>query len=154
MKLSVLVTSLVLGISSVAAAAPHAPAVHANANLVAQARFAPPMTRPVAHPVKWMLLDTAKPSRFGRTVIDVNTKLRFSKLKLEALRGGVSSIDKVLITYANGRTQTVDLDARLGGFGSNSFKIIELDGRMSRQITKIVIVSKSRARGSYSISAA
>lgn len=151
MKLSVLVTSLVLGISSVAAAAPGAPAVHANP--VMQARFAPPMVRPLPHPVKWMQLDTAKASRFGRTVIDVNTKARFTKLKLEALRG-VASIDKVMITYANGRTQIVELDTRLGGFGAKSFKVIELDGRNARQISKIVILSKGGSRASYSISAA
>jgi hypothetical protein len=150
-KLSVLITSLVLGISSVAVAAPGAPAVHANP--VAQARFAPPMVRPLPHPVKWMQLDTAKPSRFGRTVVDVNTRARFTKLKLEALRG-VASIDKVMITYANGRTQTVELDTRLGGYGAKSFKIIELDGRNARQISKIVILSKGGARSSYSISAA
>lgn len=149
MKVSALITSLVLGISSVAAAAPGAPAVHANP--VAAARFAPPLTRPL--PVRWMLLDTAKPTRFGRTVVDVDTKLRFSKLKLEAVRG-VSSIDKVMITYANGRTQIVNLDKRLGGWGAQSSAIIELDGRASRQITKIVVLGKSTGRGSYSISAA
>lgn len=151
MKISALVTSLVLGISSVAAAAPGAPAVHQHP--VAAARFAPPMVRPLPSPTHWMLLDTAKPSRFGRTVVDVNTKARFSKLKLEAVRG-VASIDKVVITYANGRTQTVELDQRLGGYGAKSFSIIELDGRNARQITKIVILSKFGSRASYSISAA
>ncbi len=149
-KLSVLITSLVLGASSVAVAAPGATAVRPNP--VVQARFAPPATRPL--PVKWMQLDTATPSRLGRTVVDVKTKARFTKLKLEALRGGVATIDKVMITYANGRTQTVNLDTRLGGYGSQSFKIIDLDGRNARQISKIVIVSKSGSRASYSISAA
>lgn len=151
MKVSALITSLVLGISSVAVAAPGAPAVHANP--VAQARFAPPMVRPLPHPVRWTLLDTSKPSRFGRMVIDVNSKARFTKLKLEAQRG-VASIDKVMITYANGRTQTVELDQRLGGYGAKSFAVIELDGRNARQISKIVILSKSGTRASYSISAA
>jgi hypothetical protein len=153
MKISALVTSLVLGISSVAGAAPGAPAAHHNA--VVAARYAPPMVRPLPvrpAPVRWMQLDTASSSRFGRTVIDVNTKLRFSKLKLEALRG-VSSIDKVLVTYGNGRTQTIELDKRLGGFGAQSFAVIDLNGN-ARQITKIVILSKSRTRASYSISAA
>lgn len=155
MKLSVLVTSIVLGISSVAAAAPGAldRDARVNAEPVVAARFAPPMVRPLPHPVKWMLLDTAKPSRFGRTVIDVDTKARFTKLKLEAQRG-VASIEKLVITYANGRTQVVDLDTRLGGYGAQSFKIIELDGRNARQISKIVIHSKRGTRASYSISAA
>lgn len=149
MKISALVTSLVLGISSVAAAAPSAPAVQHSQ---VAARFAPPMVRPLPHATKWMLLDTAKPSWFGRTTVNVNTKLRFTKLKLEALRG-VASIDKVMITYANGRTQTVEVDKRLGGYGAQSFALIELDGRNARQIKKIVILAKG-GRASYSISAA
>lgn|GEM_PF-3626349 len=159
MKVSALITSLVLGISSVAVAAPGAPAVHANPVAqarfapVAQERFAPPMVRPLPHPVRWTLLDTSKPSRFGRMVIDVDSKARFTKLKLEAQRG-VASIDKVMITYANGRTQTVELDKRIGGYGAKSFAVIELDGRNARQISKIVIFSKSGMRASYSISAA
>ena len=151
MKVATFVTSLVLGISSVAAAAPGAPAVHQSH--VAAARFAPPMVRPLPSPTRWTQLDTSRPSRFGRMVVDVNTKQRFSKLKLEALRG-VASIDKVMITYANGRTQTVELDQRLGGYGAKSFAVIELDGRNARQITKIVILAKSGTRASYSISAA
>jgi hypothetical protein len=151
MKISAIVASLVLGISSVAAAAPHAPAVHRNP--VAAARFAPSMVRPLPSPTRWTLLDTSKPSRFGRMVIDVNSRARFSKLKLEATRG-VASIDKVMLTYANGRTQTVEVDKRIGGYGAQSFSIIELDGRNARQISKIVILSKSGTRASYSISAA
>jgi len=148
MKISALVTSLVLGISTVAAAAPGAPAVHANP--VAAARFAPPMYRP--QPTRWTLLDTSKPSRFGRQVIDVNSKRAYTKLKLEAQRG-VASIDKVMVTFGNGRTQTIEVDKRLGGFGASSFTVLDLNGG-SRQITKIVILSKSGARASYSISAA
>jgi hypothetical protein len=148
MKIATLVTSLVLGISSVAAAAPGAPAFHQNP--VAAARFSPPIARPM--PTHWMLLDTAKASRFGRTVVDVNTKARFSKLKLESVRG-VASIDKVVVTYGNGRTQTIEVDKRLGGYGAQSFAIVDLNGA-SRQITKIVILAKSGARASYSISAA
>lgn len=152
MKINALVASVVLGISSLAAASPHAPAVHADA--VAQARFAPPaVSRPLPIPVRWTLLGTAQPSRFGRTVIDVDTKARFGRLKLEAVRG-VAAIDKVMITYANGRTQIVDLDVRLGGYGAKSFTVIQLDGRNAREIDKIVIVSKSGTRSSYSISAA
>lgn len=158
MKISALITSLVLGVSSVAVAAPGAPAVHKHP--VAAERFAPPMVRPhvrpLPQPTRWMLLDTAKPTWFGRTVVDVNTKLRFTKLKLEALRG-VASIDKVMITYANGRTQIVELDRRLGGHGAQSFAVIDLDGQLSRQITKIVILSAKGSRlsrASYTISAA
>lgn len=153
MKISALVTSLVLGVSSVAVAAPGAPAVHQKP--LAAARYAPPMVRPLPvrpAPVRWMQLDTAKPSRFGRTVVDVNSRQRFSKLKLEALRG-IASIDKVLVTFGNGRTQTIELDRRLGGFGAQRAAVIDLKGN-ARQITKIVILSKSNTRASYSISAA
>lgn len=160
MKIATLVTSLVLGMSSVAAAAPHAPAVHANP---VAARYTPPMVRPqpqqrpMVRPLpqhtRWTLLDTSKPSRAGRQVIDVNSRRGFTKLKLEATRG-VAMIDKVLITFANGRTQVVNVDKRLSGFGYSSFTLIDLNGNGSRQIDKIVILSKSGTRASYSISAA
>lgn len=150
MKIATLVTSLILGMSSVAAAAPGAPAVHANP---VAARFAPPMYRPLPQHTRWTLLETARPSRFGRQVIDVHSRARFTKLKLEATRG-VAMIDKVMITFANGRTQVVNLDKRLMGYGASSFTVIDLDGFNGRQISKIVILSKSGMRSSYSISAA
>lgn len=155
MKISAIVTALVLGASSLAAAAPsitHQQTVQRTyRDNVADRRFAPPMVRPA--PVRWQLLDSAKPSRLGRTVVDVNSKARFSKLKLEATRG-TASIDKVMITFANGRTQIVNLDKRLSGYGASSFAIIELDGLVGRQISKIVVLSKTNARASYSILAA
>ena len=149
MKISALVTSLVLGISTVASAAPSTAALHAKPVAL---RVAPPMHRPA--PLRWTVLDTTSSSRFGRQVIDVSSRARYSKLKLELTRG-VAVIDKVMITFANGRTQTVDLDKRLGGFAGSSQAVIDLDGHFGRQISKIVIVSKkSNARASYSISAA
>ena len=158
MKISAIVTSLVLGISSVAAAAPsithQASSQHTS---VAARRFEPPMTRPAIRPlpapVRWQLLDTAKPSRAGRQVIDVHSRARFTKLKLEATRG-TAVIDKVLVTFANGRTQVIEVDKRLAGYGSASFTILDLGGASSRQISKIVVVSAPNTRASYSILAA
>ena len=134
-KLSALVATVVLGISGVAAAAPmrgpHGP-------------IATQFARPQA--LRWTLLDSARAAG-GRQVIHVSGNQRFTKLKLEANRG-TALIDKVLVTFANGRTQTIEVDARISGM-----KIIDLNGG-ARDISRIVIVSQGRSRASFSVLAA
>jgi hypothetical protein len=132
-KISALVATVVLGISGVVAAAPNSYGqVHSPAQF-----------RPVARPApygwnRWTMLDTAQ-LRGGRDVIAINSPQRFTKLKLEATRG-MASIDKVLVTFGNGRTQLIEVDQRLGGRG-NSSAVLDLDGRgdRGRQIKSIVI---------------
>lgn len=144
MKISALIASAVLGISGVAAAAPVS-TVHASPIAVAY--------RPIQRPQRpqmqrWTLLDTQN-GRAGRNVISVSTDQRFTKLAIKATRGS-AMIDKVVVTFANGRSQTIDLNERIvaGDYG----KQIDLNGN-SRQITKIVVVSKGRA-SSYQVLAA
>ena len=137
LKISALVATVVLGLSGVAAAAP-GPAVHGP--LAGRYERMPAQ--------RWTLLDTAQ-SRGGRQVINVNSSQRFTKLKLEAGRG-TAVIDKVLVTFGNGRTQVIEVDARIG---ANASKVIDLAGNQ-RAITKIVILSQGRTRASYSVLAA
>lgn len=143
MKFSALVASLVLGLSSVAVAAPtvrdHRPPARTSY------RPAPPRPMPAQ---RWTLLD-ASTAREGRNVIRVTTKKRFSKLKLEATRGAVV-IDKVIVTFGNGRTQTIRVNAQLGM--NRAGRILDLPG-VAREIDRIVVVTKGRTRGSYTVQA-
>lgn len=144
MKLSALVTTLVLGFSSVAVAAP---------TVRDHRHDAPQVYRPVrARPApvqRWTLLDASN-AREGRNVIRVATKQRFTKLKLEATRGA-TMIDKVIVTFGNGRTRTIAVNARLGM--NTGAKILDLPGA-AREIDRIVVVTKGRARASYTVQAA
>lgn len=181
MKLTALVATLFLGLSSAALAAPTsttspgaptvrdhrgrapapapAPALivrdhRGRAPRVAQASIAHsimPAARPtVMAPVRpfaprWTLLDTLS-ARPGRQVIQVQSPARFSRLKLEATRGPIR-IDRVVITFANGRTQVVDLDRRLDQRGP---AVIDLNGG-ARQVTRIVITTKGNRRGAFTV---
>jgi len=145
MKISALIASAVLGISGVAAAAPTTAFQHTNAAPVTVAY------RPIQRPQRpqmqrWTVLDSHS-GRSGRNVINVDSDQRFTQLQIKATQGSVA-IDKVLVTFANGRTQTIDLSERITA-GDRGTKI-DLNGNM-RQITKIVVVAKGRARSSYQV---
>jgi len=147
MKLSALVTTLVLGLSSVAVAAPTV-RDHRHPAPPTPTTYRPVRPKPV--PVKrWTLLD-ASSAREGRNVIRVTTKQRFSKLKLEATRGAMV-VDKVIVTFGNGRTRTIDVNARLGT--NTGAKILDLPGA-DREIDRIVVITRGRTRASYTVQAA
>lgn len=161
MSLKALITTIVLGTSSVALAAPvvrdhRTPAPtpvatidHRNTidiNASAELRFGRPGYYPTPAPMpptlSWIsLANDAKVS--GRTAIRVPQGTRaFTKLELRAQQGN-TQIDRVLITFGNGQTQTVELNKRLSKF--QSAISIDLNGS-SRFITKVVLVGKSNGR--------
>lgn len=160
MKISALVTTLALGLSSVAVAAPNRPVVRDHRAPIVQPQrpLARPAVRPIVRPavrpwtrpapVRWTVLDTAS-TRGKFQVINVSSRQRFSTLKLEATRGA-ALIDRVMITFGNGRTQTIDLDRRIGG--NSAPYLIDLSGD-DRYISRIVVVTKGRTRAAYTVSA-
>ena len=142
-----IITSLVLSLSTAAFASPSAPAYnnapdhhlmpdHARVDRGFKRR--PPI-------MQWQTLSSSK-RLSGRQMIRVNSSAAYSKLKLEASLG-TTFIDKVLITFGNGQTQTVDLDKRLS---AHDPLVIDLDG-MTRKITKVVVVGRSSWRGSINV---
>ena len=143
-KISAIVTALVLGASSVAMAAPG----FGPANTRAPMGQAYRPFRPV--PQSWVTLESNGSLARGRDHINVNTGARFSKLKLESASRGSLFIDKVIISFANGQKQVVELDKRLGN--RTGAALIDVDGR-SRQITRIVVMGKGGYRGTYTLSA-
>ena len=141
MKKIVLATSLVLGLSSAAFAKPVAPG------------YAPPapglhdhgMHRPLPLPASWtMLSSSAALNARGRALVDVSTNARFQKLKLES---SSLFVDKIMIVFQNGKTQTVDLDKRLSRYDSSL--TIDLEGRGARKIDKIVVYGKNARIGGW-----
>ena len=149
-KLAIIVTSLVLGTSSLALAdhdtaiapgKPYAPSElgdHGN-------HFGWRKPRPQ----HWSTLASNMMLSRGRTTIDVDSKLRFSKLSLDA--NGSLFLDKILIVFANGERQVVKVDKRLGRYSDPL--VIDLDGR-SRMIDNVMLVSKNtRFRSSVTLKA-
>ena len=142
-KISALVTALVLGASSAAMAAP-------GYGSFGPANDRAPMGRPFRPiPQSWVTLESSGSLARGRDFVNVSTNTRFSKLKLEAQRGSLF-IDKLVITFANGQRQVVELDKTIGARSGGT--VIDLDGR-SRQISRIMVVGKGGWRGSYTVAA-
>jgi hypothetical protein len=140
MKLTAMLTTLVIGLcSTIALAAPNDHASFRRPDVVDQ-------RRPGAIHLRWTSLAISQ-VRNNRQVIRVSSRQKLSKLKIEATRG-MTMIDKVHITYANGRTQIVEVDARIGMSGRPA--MIDLQGR-DRQISRIVIVTKGSSRSSFAV---
>lgn len=139
-KIAALVTTLLLGASTAALAAPNEPYVRDHRAPYTQFRPQIP---------SWTLLSSNASLARGRDRIAVNSSARFSKLKLEAARGSVF-IDKIVITFANGERQVVNLDKRIGA--RTGAMTIDLDGR-SRQIAKIVVSGQGSFRAGYNLAA-
>ena len=140
-KIAALVTTLILGASTAALASPDEPYVRDHRAPYTQ--FRPQLP-------SWTLLTSNASLVRGKDRVHVETPMRFSKLKLEASRGAMF-IDKVVITFANGERQVVNLDRMIGTRSGGA--LIDLSGR-SRQIAKIVVSGRGGFRSGYSISAA
>ena len=158
MSLKALITTLVIGSSSVALAAPtvrdhrtsevtttidHRNSIDVNAR--ADFRFQQRPVRPlppVPAPLTWVTLANDMQVS-GRTSIKVApTTRQFTKLELRAEQGN-TSIDKVMIVFGNGRSQVVDLKAKLGKRDSSIS--IDLNGN-ARSIERIVLLGRSNGR--------
>jgi hypothetical protein len=151
MSLKALITTLVIGSSSVALAAPavaygptvrdHRTSIDVNARAGIQFQGPRPLPyRPA--PLTWVTLANNMQVA-GRTSIKVApTTRQFTKLELRAEKGN-TSIDKVMIVFGNGRSQVVDLNTKLSKRASTLS--IDLKGD-SRTIDRIVLVGKSNGR--------
>jgi hypothetical protein len=165
MQLKILITTLILGSSSVALASPDVRdhRTHTTTTIVA-----PPPVAPIAQPSV-----TVTPARFdrlavqpvpqswrrpvqtwttlandaridGRMVIDLGAYNRqYSRLSLRSDGNGRTKIDRVMIVFGNGERQTIELNAKL--HKSSSAVSIDLKGN-TRNIDKIVLVGKSNGR--------
>lgn len=140
-KIAALVTTLILGASTAALAAPNAP--YERDHRAPYTQFRPRLP-------SWTTLASNESLSRGRDRVAVANMSRFTKLKIEASRGSMF-IDKVVITFANGERQVVNLDKTLGRYTGGA--TIDLQGR-ARQITSISVSGKGGFRSGYSLSAA
>src|SRR3954466_10808229 len=115
MNLKAIVTTLVLGSSSIALAAPNV----RDHRTDAQPSFQPSYQtqyRPAPRPRAIVLAQSTRLQ--GRDVIRVNDSRAFTKLELRS-QSGRTQLDKVLITFGNGQSQVIDCNKTLSG--SESF---------------------------------
>jgi hypothetical protein len=141
-KLAVLATTLILGASSVALADHATP----NASYAPSDRAYRPRPLPVP---SWTTLSLGRLSMRGRALVDVSSNERFEKLKLEAF--GAMFVDRIKIVFANGKSQVIDVDRRLGRGGESSLTF-DLEKR-SRKIDKIVVYGRGGQRASFKLMA-
>lgn len=142
MNIKAIVTTLILGSSSLALAAPNV-RDHRDEDRVSQFQSPyRPAPRPMIRPV--LLANDARVQ--GRDVIRVSDTRAFTKLELRS-QAGRTQLDKVLITFGNGQSQVIDCNKTLSG--SESFSI-DLAGN-ARNIKKIVLVGKSGRRAALDV---
>lgn len=128
-----IITALLLGTSTIAAADPAPPAFSWLRHTVEAPK--PPT----------MLASSTRVN--GRDTIKVNDYLRaFNKLELRA-RSGRTDLDKVVITFGNGKTQTINCNRVLQ---NNQSFTIDLKGDQ-RNLKKVVLVGKSGRRASLDV---
>ncbi len=171
MQLKALIATLVLGSSSVALAdtqirdhrgypntvtttvvapAPQStPIVTAHADAFLDARLGfrraprPVVVAPVPQPLTYVTLANNLELQ-GRALIKLQpTTRQFTKLELRADGNGRTMIDKVVILFGNGRSQTIELDAKLGK--KQPAIAIDLKGE-TRTIERVVVVGNSNGR--------
>ena len=194
MKLKALITTLVLGSSSVALAHPvstavirdhRAPVVQVQAQAQAQANFAlghthtrpapvyqptqqpapiyrpapiyqpTPVRMPAPYPApyhgtsSWTTLGGINWIADGEMAFRVNRLggERFSQLKLQS-DAGKSLIYRVMIEFANGRTQTIEVNQYLTA--KNPTIKIDLAGR-TRAIAKVTVVGRNARQSAYRV---
>jgi hypothetical protein len=84
--------------------------------------------------------------RYGRTTIRLNAWKPIQTLKLQGTKG-TTNIDMVTIKFANGRTQTVDLDKSLSAGGCAE---IDLQGSF-RKVVSLTVTGSSSRRASFEV---
>ncbi len=165
MNLKALITTLVLGSSSVASVAVAHPGHAPNAPTAPSVRdhrapayqpirheapiYRSPYHRPFYRPA-WVTLgsvddivDGEMSFRVGRFAHD----RQFTTLKLQS-EGGKSLINRVLIRFANGRTQVVELNQYLNA--SNPAITIDLKGQ-ARSVTKVTVIGRNARQSAYRV---
>jgi len=156
MQLKALIATLVLGSSSVALAGPqirdHRTTVtvtpvqarfdaHLDARVQA-ARFMRPL--PPVHTSRITLADNL--ALQGRSVLSFSDYKahRYTKLEVSAQGRGKVDVDKIVIHFGNGTSQTVKLDTKLSA--TDRALSIDLDASNARFIKSIEVVGASKSR--------
>ena len=92
---------------------------------------------------RWRSFGQTFSARNDRQLINLNG--HYHMLRLQAVRGE-PNLERVVIQYSDGDTQTVQLDSRLG---DGAGEVIKLDD--SRRITRVTVYAEHNTRGLYSV---
>ena len=158
MKISALITTLVLGASSVASADHQVEPSITYRDRDRDFDDREPMVRDHRMPVDligppvqrgWTMLSSSERLRWGRDAVQLYAPVRASQLMLAANQGS-TFIQRVEITFANGRTQTIELGQRLH---HRQPLTIDVPGR-SRMVSRIVVFGRGSFGSSYRVLAA
>ncbi len=148
-KLTALVTTLVLGTSSLALARPAQFPANDNWRERQEVRIdRDHASGQRTYRPAWVALSGATHLQRGRDVIPVGVQQgRFTQLRFQATEG-VSAIDRVLIRFGDGRWQVADLGKRLDA--GTPIVEVQLEG-LRRNIDQIIVLGSSGRRGSYQV---
>lgn len=157
MNIKALITTVILGSSSVAMARPVVVSTHADAQLTIRDHRAPQpqpqygfqaWRRPAPRPM-WMTLGSINQITDGNMSFAVRQSAgRLSTLKLQT-GAGKSLIYRVLVQFASGATQTVELNQYLNA--ANPTITIDLAGASARAVTNVTVVGRNARLSSYSV---
>ena len=148
-KLITLVTTLVLGTSSLALARPAQFREHDGWRERQELRIdRDQASGQRTYRPAWVALSGATRLQRGRDVIPVGVHQgRFTQLRFQATEG-VSAIDRVLIRFGDGHWQVADLGKQLDA--GNPIVEVQLDG-IRRNIDQIIVIGSSGRRGSFQV---
>jgi hypothetical protein len=139
MNLKAIIATLVLGTSSVALAAPSnpafAPQVRDHRGDRGDRRMPPRFER-------WQQIATGSLVR-GRDLVRVNAT-KIDKLKLELVGPGSMFVDKLVISFGNGRSQTIEVDAWVTARAGTA--ALDIKGE-NRSITSIAVYGRGQSSG-------
>lgn len=128
MKLKALITTIILGTSTVAMAAPGY-------------GFAPtPRDHRMPRYERFQEIATGSLVR-GRDVVRVNAR-QIDKLKLELVGPGTMFVDKLVVSFGNGRSQTIEVDQWIRG----ASPVLDVKGA-NRNITSIAVYGRGSSGG-------
>ena len=113
------------------------------ARFVAWEAFRWSSTEPKIMSICWRSFGQTFSARNDRQLINLNG--HYHMLRLQAVRGE-PNIERVVIQYNDGDTQTVELNSRLG---DGAGEVIRLDD--SRRITRVTVYAEHNTRGLYSV---
>jgi hypothetical protein len=109
----------------------------------AQDDFGPRRYRPT-----WIALSAPlQLTRTGADCIDVTDRGTFTQLRLQSA-GGIAAIDRVIVRFADGSDQVVDLDRVLSA--RDGMLEIPLDGN-NRRLDQIIVTGAPGARGAFQV---
>lgn len=92
---------------------------------------------------RWRSFGQTFSARRDRQLINLNG--HYHMLRLQAVRGE-PNIERVVVQYSDGDTQTVELNSRLG---DGAGEVIRLDD--SRRITRVTVYAEHNTRGLYAV---